>query len=118
MLVSLSVGKGLDKNIIDSIKNRSFSNEQLQQIYNGIISEQGNATSSLIGDAVVLLIAFIFIVYEMTVGFTDMYLLGILIMLGCFVICLLMLYYSLFAMRRKQFIKAVNKAYLELKGYF
>ena len=72
----------------------------------------------VIGDAVVLLLAFIFIIYEMTAGFTDMYMPGILIMLVVYVFCLLILYYSLFVMRKKQFIKAVNKAYPELKGYF
>ncbi len=113
-MIPLSVGKGLDKNIKNNILNRAYTEEQLRQILNMINNSKNEAKTALIADAVVLFLAFGFIVYQMTEGFKDMIKEGIIFFIVLYSICMLILYWSLFKARKNQFLKAVKKAYPEL----
>ncbi len=114
MSLSLFIAPRLNERTKQGILRGEFSEEELDRIYQTTIPDKKEAGEALIIDAILLLVFFGFMIYQMTSGFTDMVAEALTIMGVCFVICMLMLYYSLFHIRKRQFRKLIKKAYPQL----
>lgn len=64
MLIPVLVQKKLSKDIKEDIKSRRYSENELKDIYNNIVLNQKNAKSDFITNAIIFLLVFGFIAYQ------------------------------------------------------
>ena len=107
-------GKNLDKNIRSDISNRVYSEEDLNKIYQKLNDEKTIHKDDFKIDAVTVLIAFGLLGYTMVKDDSELLDSAICVCSIGYVICMAILYRSLFKKRKKQFLKAVKKGYPEL----
>ena len=123
-LMYLFTSKGLDKEIKLNIKNRKYSMEELNQIYEATLPDKQEAKSAFIFNAVVtfLTLGYIMLRAIKDIEFDEDDVLYFCITLGimaiCFIFCLAVFYYCFFKRNRKQFLKALKKGYPELINKF
>ena len=110
MLIPVYVGKKLNKEVIENIKNKKYSEQELKEIYDTILTNTENSKTGLISNAVIFFVVFGFIAYQMIAIDKRYLLLGVLFGLGCYAITMLILYSS-FTAAKRQFTKLVKENY-------
>ncbi len=111
--ISFIIRKALDKKFVKSIKDRTFSIEQLDNYYVQLTNEKKSAIIDFIVSSIMMVVGFYFLGRSL-LNTIDDYLRLFLIILPL----LLMLFYDFFYLRIKQFKSAVKKGYPELKDRY
>lgn len=103
-------GRGLDKKIKKGILNKNYNMDELNQIYKMIMNDLSNAKMYFIIDVIIFSLLLIFIFFEIGDA-----VIGAAIPV---IIILIILYYNLLIKSKRQFVKAVGKAYPEYLHLF
>ena len=110
MLIPVYVGKKLNNEVIENIKNKKYSEQELKEIYDTILTNTENSKTSFISNAIIFLLVFGYIAYQIIKIDRRNLLLGVLFGLGCYAVTMLILYSS-FTSAKRQFTKLVKENY-------
>lgn len=113
MLIPVSfTGRALDKNIQNNIKNKSYSVEELNSIYKNILSNIEKGKNGFLANAIIFLIVFGFISYQIIKIDESNIAFGIIFGIVCYSIVLFIFYHFMYLAKR-QFIKLIKENYSE-----
>ena len=113
MLIPVYVGKKLNKEVIENIKNKKYSEQELKEVYDTILTNTENSKTSFITNAVIFFVVFVNIAYQIIRIDRRYLLLGVLFGLGCYAVTMLILYSS-FTAAKRQFTKLVKENYPDI----
>ena len=101
MVIPVYVGKKLSKETKENIKNKSYDAEQLKSLYQTIVSNTDNAKSGFLANAVIFLLVFGFIAYQMIKIDKKYILVGIAFGVVCYALVMLILYWNTTSAKRQ-----------------
>ncbi len=110
MSISFLIVPGLNYQVKENIKKRQYSKEDLHEIYKYTLNNISKTKSVLIGDAIIFLIVFGFISYQIISS--DALVFGIIFGVSCYLISLLIVYLGAKSVKN-QFPKLLKKYYPE-----
>ena len=113
MLIPVSfTGRALDKNIQNNIKNKSYSVEELNSIYKNILSNIEKGKNGFLANAIIFLIVFGFICYQIIKIDESNIAFGIIFGIVCYSIVLFIFYHFMYLAKR-QFTRLIKENYPE-----
>ena len=111
MLIPVSfTGRALDKNIQNNIKNKSYSVEELNSIYKNILSNIEKGKNGFLANAIIFLIVFGFISYQIIKIDESNIAFGIIFGIVCYSIVLFILTIPLSVFKSQSLISKASKS--------